>query len=63
MDNEQDKNVLHGNLAEIDPEKDIISVYQTITLTSKMPQVGNKVPTILEENVIASKEFVDQNHK
>ncbi|MEG0571370.1 MAG: hypothetical protein RR497_06975 [Oscillospiraceae bacterium] len=63
MDNEQDKNVLHGNLAEIDPEKDVISVYQTITLTSKMPQVGNKVPTILEENVIASKEFVDQNHK
>ncbi len=45
------------------PKKEVIPVFQTITLTPKETQTTNEIPKVSDENVIISKKCVDENHK
>lgn len=57
------KKVNRGNATKIDPQQDIVPRFLTNTIVPKKEQQGNRVPQPLEENVLAAKLDVDENHK
>lgn len=53
----------NGNKAKIDPQKTVIPMYLTNTITPKKVQIGNVVPNTIDENADFSKQYVDENDK
>ncbi|MFZ2538105.1 MAG: hypothetical protein WAX04_04315 [Oscillospiraceae bacterium] len=56
-------NMRNGNKAKIDPQKTVIPMYLTNTITPKKVQIGNVVPNTIDENADFSKQYVDENDK
>ena len=58
----QNKKVMHGNKAKVTNKKDVIPKYQTYPMTNFVNEDG-ETPTVSDENVIISRNFVNENEK
>lgn len=55
--------LLHGNEAQISKDKTVTPINLTNTIVPKQSQHNNNVPAPTKENIILSKQYVDENHK
>lgn len=53
----------HGNHARIDPQKEVVPLYLTCSVTDNKTDENGNVVNVQDADAVIAKREVDQNHK